>query len=87
LPPVEAGVEGAGELAEQLKKEHTSGMFAGRIMRCTFEDKRQVAALQSADFAAYETTKQLGRTIGADERAMRRSLEMFVSNTPYVAII
>lgn len=81
----EAGDEDAGELGEQLRKEQASGKFAGRILRWSFEDKRGVAALQAADFAAYETTKQLVRTIGADERAMRKSLEMFVSNTPYIA--
>jgi hypothetical protein len=31
-------------------------------------------ASPAADFAAYETTKQLVRTIGAEERAMRTSL-------------
>jgi hypothetical protein len=82
---VEAGDEGAGQLAEQLEKEQVSGLFAGRILRCSFENKRGVGALQAADFAAYETTKQLVRTIGAYERAMRRSLEVFVSNIPYVA--
>lgn len=81
----EAGDDGAGELGEQLRKEQASGKFVGRILRWSFVDKRGVGALQAADFAAYETTKQLVRTIGADERAMRKSLEIFVSNTPYVA--
>jgi hypothetical protein len=81
----ESGDEGAGELDEQLKKEAAAGKFAGRILRWRFENKRGVGALQAADFAAYETTKQLVRTIGADERAMRKSMEAFVSKTPYVA--
>jgi hypothetical protein len=80
----EAGDEGAGELASQLRKEHESGIFAGRIVRVSFESK-QVGALQAADFAAYETTKQLVRTIGADERATRKSLEALVERVPYVA--
>jgi hypothetical protein len=63
----EAGDEGAGDLAAQLRHEQESGSFAGRIVRVSFESK-QVGALQAADFAAYETTKQLVRTIGADER-------------------
>lgn len=69
---------------EQLKKEQDAGKFAGRILRWSFENKRGIGALQAADFAAYETTKQLVRTIGAEERAMRKSMESFVSNTPYV---
>jgi hypothetical protein len=81
----EAGDEGAGELNHQLEKEQASGKYAGRIVRWSFENKRGVGALQAADFAAYETTKQLVRTIGAEERAMRKSLETFVSKTPYVA--
>ena len=80
----EAGDEGAGELAELLRNEQESGMFAGRIMRVSFEPK-QVGALQAADFAAYETTKQLVRTIGADERTTRKSLEALVERVPYVA--
>lgn len=80
----EAGDEGAGHLAVQLRKEQESGIFAGRIVQVSFESK-QVGALQAADFAAYETTKQLVRTIGADERAMRKSLEALVGRVPYVA--
>jgi hypothetical protein len=79
-----AGDEGAGPLAAQLRKEQESGIFAGWIVRVSFESK-QVGALQAADFAAYETTKQLVRTIGADERATRKSLEALVEKVPYVA--
>lgn len=50
----------------------------------TFGDK-QIAALQAAYFAAYETTKQLVRTIGAEERAMRRSLDALTDRVEYVA--
>jgi len=80
----ESGDEGAGELDEQLKKEQAGGTFAGRVLRWSFESKRGIGALQAADFAAYETTKQLVRTIGAEERAMRKSMEQFVANTAYV---
>lgn len=79
----EEGDEGAGQLAEQLRKEQESGMFVGRI-QWRFDGKG-VAALQAADFAAYETTKQLVRTIGADERAMRRSLDVLLDKVPYEA--
>ena len=80
----ESGDEGAGELDEQLKKEQAGGKFAGRVLRWSFESKKGIGALQAADFAAYETTKQLVRTIGAEERAMRKSMEKFVANTAYV---
>lgn len=79
----EEGDEGTGQLTEQLRKEQQSGMFVGRI-QWRF-DRKGVAALQAADFAAYETTKQLVRTIGADERAMRRSLDVLLDKVPYVA--
>lgn len=80
----EAGDEGAGELEIQLRKEHESGKYANRIVPVTFRAK-EAAALQAADFAAYETTKQLVRTIGADERATRKSLEALTEKVPYVA--
>ena len=79
----EAGDEGAGELAAALKREQASGPYAGRIS-WKFENKG-VGALQAADFVAYETTKQLVRTIGADEREMRKSLDAFLDKTEYVA--
>lgn len=81
----EAGDEGAGELAEQIRKEQGAGMFAGRIVNCTFVDKRGLGALQAADFAAYETTKQLVRTVGADDKAMRKSFDALLDKVPYVA--
>jgi hypothetical protein len=81
----ESGDEGAGELGEALKKEQRTGTYAGRILAWHFENKRGIGALQAADFAAYETTKQLVRTIGAEERAMRKSMDRLVSNQPYVA--
>jgi hypothetical protein len=81
----ELGDEGAGELQNQLQREQESGMFAGRIVKVSFLNKRGVGALQAADFAAYETTKQLVRTIGAEERPMRKSLEFFISKTKYIA--
>lgn len=81
----EFGDEGAGALDDALKKEQTNGKYSGRILDWKFENKRGVGALQAADFAAYETTKQLVRTIGAEERAMRKSMDRLVSNQPYVA--
>lgn len=80
----EQGDEGAGELESQLQREQQTGVVAGRIVNVTFGDK-QIAALQAADFAAYETTKQLVRTIGAEERAMRRSLDALTDRVEYVA--
>jgi len=70
----EAGDEGAAELITQLQEEKRSGSFAKRIMSLSFEDKREYGALQAADLAAYETTRQLVRTIGAEERDKRKSL-------------
>jgi len=80
----EAGDEGAGELENQLRKEQESGKYAGRLVQVSFKGK-EVGALQAADFAAYETTKQLVRTIGAEERATRKSLEALTEKVPYVA--
>lgn len=80
----EAGDEGAGELAGQLEKEKASGRYGRRIWAWSFEDKRGIGALQAADFAAYETTKQLVRTIGAEERAIRKSLERLISRVRFV---
>ena len=79
----EAGDKGAGELAESLTREQARGPYAGRIA-WKFGDKK-IGALQAADVAAYETTKQLVRTIGVDEREMRKSLEAFLTKTEYVA--
>ena len=77
--------QGAGELESQLRREQQNwSRSAGRIVNVTFGDK-QIAALQAADFAAYETTKQLVRTIGAEERAMRRSLDALTDRVEYVA--
>jgi hypothetical protein len=81
----ESGDDGAVELERQLQIEQESGAFAGRIAKVSFLNKRGVGALQVADFAAYETTKQLVRTIGSDERPTRRSLDFFISKTKYLA--
>lgn len=81
----ESGDEGAGELGEMLSREQQAGTYAGRVLAWRFENKRGVGALQAADCAAYETTKQLVRTIGAEERAMRKSMDRLVSSQPYVA--
>ena len=75
----EEGDEGAGQLAEQLRKEQDRGCSPAGSVAIR---PKGVAALQAADFAAYETTKQLVRTIGADERAMRRSLDVLLDKVP-----
>jgi hypothetical protein len=71
----EAGDEGAGELGETLAKEKASGVNGERIWSWRFDAKGSAGALQAADFAAYEPTKQRVRTVGADERKMRQSMD------------
>jgi hypothetical protein len=77
------GDEGAGELGEALAKEKASGVQGERIWSWRFDAKGSAGAPQAADFAAYETTKQLVRTIGADERKMRQSMDRLLDRVTY----
>jgi len=81
----EAGDEGASELAAALESEKKSGAHGERIWSWTFDNKGSAGALQAADFAAYETTKQLVRTIGADERRIRQSMDRLLQRVTYRA--
>jgi hypothetical protein len=66
-----------------MRKESAMGLIAGRIASCAFVDKRELGALQAADLAAYETTKQLVRTIKAEQRAVRKSLTRLITRVPF----
>ena len=79
----EAGDQDAGNLAELMRKEAKTGLVAGRIASCAFIDKRKLGALQAADLAAYETTKQLVRTIEAEQRGVRKSLTRLITRVRF----
>ena len=80
----EAGDEGAGELDAALRREKESGVHGRRIWSWTFAEKANSGAIQAADFAAYETTKQMVRTIAVDPRDVRKSMSRLVSRVRFV---
>jgi hypothetical protein len=81
----EAGDEGAGELVRALETEKASGAYGERIWSWRFDEKGSAGALQAADFAAYETAKQMVRAIGADDRKIRQSMDRLLQRVAYRA--
>jgi hypothetical protein len=81
----EAGDEGAGILAEEFSPRKM-GTMRDRILSVSFENCRNVMALQAADMLAYEYAKHLPRRIGTDERATRKLIRSIQDVFPIAGV-